>query len=156
VAIKLIAVGVDGSDGAQQALSWAADLANSVDAQVLAVHVVPDSWLMELNAIQLNTDDLVAARRASLVGEWTEVLRKQGVTHSTEFVQGNPTTELLGIAQEHQADLVVVGGTRHRGVRHGSLLGHTAHQVANHCTVPVVVVPLPAAETGNDWVPIPG
>jgi hypothetical protein len=36
------------------------------------------------------------------------------------------------------------------------LLGHTAHRVVNHSTVPVVVVPIPADGTEADWVPIPG
>jgi nucleotide-binding universal stress UspA family protein len=156
VAIEHIVVGVDGSDGSEHALSWAADLAESLDAQVLAVHVVPESWLIELNAFQLKADELIADRRAKLSEAWTGALRERGVRHTTELVRGNPATELLRIAQEHGADLVVVGGTRHRGPRRDSLLGHTAHRVANHSTLPVVVVPLPADAADPEWVPIPG
>ena len=156
VPIKRIAVGVDGSDGSKQALSWAADLAKSFDAQILAVNVVPQSWLIELNAFQLKADELIAQRRAKLAGEWTEILRKQGVGYSTELVRGNPATELLRLAQEHHADLVVVGGSRHHGPLRDSVLGHTSHRVANHSTMPVVVVPVFAEGTDTDWVPIPG
>jgi len=156
VAIKRIAVGVDGSDGSLHALSWAADLAKSLGAQILAVHVVPQSWLVELNAFQLKGDELIAQRRAELVGEWTDVLRKDGVNHSTELVRGNPATDLIRLAQDHHADLIVVGGSRHHGPRRDSLLGHTSHRVANHSTLPVVVVPVPADGTETDWVPIPG
>ncbi len=155
MAIERIAVGVDGSDGSQHALSWAADLAKSLDAQIVAIHIVPDSWLLELNAFQLKTDDLVGERRAKLFGEWTDVLRKQGVGHSIKLAQGNPTTELLRIALQHHADLVVVGGARHHGPRRDSLLGHTAHRIANHSSMPVVVIPVPVDGT-EDWVPIPG
>jgi nucleotide-binding universal stress UspA family protein len=154
--IKRIAVGVDGSEGAERALSWAADLAKAFDAEIFAVHVVPESWLLELNAIQLKTDDLVAARRARLVGEWTAVLREQNVSYLTEFLDGNPAEELLRIAQERHVDLVVVGGTRHHGIRRDALLGHTAHRVANHSTLPVVVVPLSVDDSGSEWVPLPG
>jgi nucleotide-binding universal stress UspA family protein len=156
VSIKRIAVGVDGSEGSQHALSWAADLAGSVDAQIVAVHVVPESWLVELNAFQLKADDLVARTREKLVGEWTEVLRTRGVGHSTELARGNPTSELLRIAHEQHADLVVVGGSRHHGPRRDSLLGHTSHRVANHSTLPVVVVPVPVDDTEAGWVAIPG
>jgi nucleotide-binding universal stress UspA family protein len=156
VVIKRIAVGVDGSDGSQHALSWAADLAKSLDAKILAVHVVPQSWLVELNAFQLKADELIAQRRAKLVGEWTEVLRKHGAGHSTKLVRGNPATDLLRLAQEHHADLVVVGGSRQHGPLRDSLLGHTSHRVANHSTLPVVVVPVPPDGTETDWVPIPG
>jgi nucleotide-binding universal stress UspA family protein len=139
--ISRIAVGVDGSDGSQHALRWAAELAKALDAHVLAVHVVPEGWLLELNAIQLKTDALVADRRAKLLGEWTEVLRDQGVAYSTELVHGHLSTELGRRAEELHADLIVVGGR------------HTAHRVANHCKSPVVVVPEPG---GEPEVPIPG
>jgi nucleotide-binding universal stress UspA family protein len=152
--IKCIAVGVDGSEGSEHALSWAAELATSRDVQILAIHVVPDSWLLELNAIQLNSDKLIAERRSKLVGEWTEVLRKHGVGHSTALVHGNPATELLRLAQERHADVVVVGGSRHHGPLRDSVLGHTSHRVASHTTLPVVVVPVPGG--GGTGVPIPG
>ena len=153
--MKRIAVGVDGSDGAQHALTWAVDLATSVDAEILAVHVVPGDWLVELNAFQLKADDLIAERRARLLGEWTAELRERGVGYFTELTRGNPATELLRVAQQHGADLVVVGGTRHHGPRRDSLLGHTAHRVANRSRLPVVVVPVPADGT-DESVPIPG
>jgi nucleotide-binding universal stress UspA family protein len=156
VAIKCIVVGVDGSEGSEHALSWAAELARTGDVQILAVHVVPESWLLELNAFQFKADDLIAERRAKLVGEWTEVLRKQGVGHSTALVHGNPATDLLRLAHEHHADLVVVGGSRHHGPLRDSVLGHTSHRVASHATLPVVVVPVPADGTKTDWVPLPG
>jgi nucleotide-binding universal stress UspA family protein len=156
MAIERIAVGVDGSEGSQQALIWAADLAKSLNAQILAFNVVPQSWLIELNAFQLKADELIAQQRARLVGEWTDVLRARGVSHFTELVRGNPATDLLRLAQEHHADLVVVGGSRHHGPLRDSVLGHTSHRIANHSTVPLVVVPVPADAGDADWVPIPG
>jgi nucleotide-binding universal stress UspA family protein len=154
VAITRIAVGVDGSDGSDHALTWAAELAESVGAEILAVHVVPQSWLVELEAFQVKTDQLVAERRAKLLGEWTDGLRKQGVAYSAEFGSGNPAAELLRIAREHHADVIVVGGSPHHGIRRDAI-GHTAHRVANLSPLPVVVVPLPDDGT-EEWVPIPG
>jgi nucleotide-binding universal stress UspA family protein len=135
-------------------LTWAAELAGSLGAEILAVHVVPESWLVELEAFQLKTDQLVAERRAKLLGAWTDGLRKLGVVYSTEFGRGNPAAELLRIAREHHADLVVVGGSRHHGIRRDAI-GHTAHRIANLSPLPVVVVPQPDDGT-EDWVPIPG
>jgi nucleotide-binding universal stress UspA family protein len=136
-----IAVGVDGSASSQHALRWAAELAKRLDAEILAVHVVQDSWVIELNAIQLKADRLIADRRSKLVGEWTDVLRELGVEYSTSLVQGHVTAELGRRAQELHADLIVVGGR------------HAAHRLASHCRTPVVVVPLPGEP---EWVPIPG
>jgi hypothetical protein len=41
------------------------------------------------------------------------------------------------------ADLLVIGAKSHSAVR--SLLGGTAHKVANHSRVPLVLVPSPVA-----------
>ncbi len=153
--ISCIAVGIDGSDGSLHALSWAAELAQSVGARILAVHVVPESWLLELSAFQLKTDGLVEERRTKLGGEWTEGLRSHRIDYSTAFAHGNPATELLRLAEQYHAELVVVGGSRHGGPRRGSMLGHTSHRVANYSTLPVVVVPAPDDGTKRT-VPIPG
>jgi nucleotide-binding universal stress UspA family protein len=136
-----IAVGVDGSASSQNALRWAAELAKRLDAEILAVHVVQDSWLIELNAMQLKTDRLIADRRTKLLGEWTDVLRELDVEYSTSLEQGAVTAELGRRAEELHADLIVVGGR------------HAAHRLASHCRLPVLVVPVPGEPRP---VPIPG
>jgi len=136
-------------------LDWSADLASALDAEVYAVHVVPQSWLIQLDAVQLDTKGFLAEVRAKLVGEWTEALRAAGVRYSTEFLRGEPATELLGAAHARHADVIVIGGATH-GTLHHALLGGTAHRIVNRSPVPVLVVPSAPDGAGPDWVPIPG
>src|SRR5437899_6288287 len=117
VAIERIVVGVDGTDGSQHAAAWAASLAGAVDAQIIAVHVVARTWLIELSAMQLDTDRLVKEFRAKFLGPWTESFRRSSVHYTNEFLSGDPASELLRVAHERHADLVVIGGTHHSGFR---------------------------------------
>ena len=155
MAIRCIVVGVDGSEGAQRALGWSAELASALDAEVFAVYVVPQSWLIQLDAVQLDTKGFLAETRAKLVGEWTEALRAADVRYSTEFLRGDPATELLGVAHARHADMIVIGGATHGSLR-DALLGGTAHRIVNRSPLPVLVVPSAPGGAESDWVPIPG
>jgi nucleotide-binding universal stress UspA family protein len=151
---RLVA-GVDGSDGAQRALRWCADLAAKTNAHVHAVHVASSTWLLELAALQFDTRPMIDELREKMTGEWTEVLRDRHLVYTTDVLQGDPATMLLQTAESQHADLVVVGASRHSGLR-DELLGGTAHRLVNLAAVPVVVVPTPASEREQRWVPIPG
>jgi nucleotide-binding universal stress UspA family protein len=153
--IKQLVVGVDGTAASRRAVQWSAELAAAVDAQVVALHVVVRSWLIELGALQIDTTELLARVRAQLTEEWTEPLRDLGVRYTTTLVEGDPATELLAAVTTRHADLVVIGGTHHSGVR-DALLGGTAHRVVNRCAIPVVVVPEPGHERPERLPPIPG
>jgi nucleotide-binding universal stress UspA family protein len=153
--LERILAGVDGSNGAQHALRWAADLAATNGAHVYVVHVVSSAWLVELGALQLDSKPVIQRAHANVVGKWTDALRESGIDYSTSVLTGNASTEILESVGKCHADLVVLGASRHSGLRDG-LLGGTAHRVVNRSHVPVVVVPLPKEDTGPAWVPIPG
>jgi nucleotide-binding universal stress UspA family protein len=155
MAIERIVVGVDGTQGSQHAAAWAASMAASVNARVVAVHVVARTWLMELSAMQLDTDRLVKEFRAKFLGPWTESFRRASVHYTCEFLSGDPASELLRVAHERHADLVVIGGTHHSGFRE-ALLGGTAHRVVNRCRIPITIVPLEVPVHPARHVPLPG
>ena len=155
MAIERIILGLDGTEGSKHAAEWAAQAAHDVGAGVIALHVVSRTWLIELAALQIETDNLAREQRAKLVGPWTEPLRRAGVRYTTELVSGDPATELLRVAQVRHADLVVIGGTHHHGIRE-ALLGGTAHRILDRSGIPVTVVPLPVPARPARYVPIPG
>jgi len=142
VSVELIVVGVDGSKGADRAVRWSAELAIETSARVLAVFAVPrvETW----NRAVLVTDTGLIARqlRALLRGPWTEPLRQAGVAHKTRVVRGDPAEQLLRVADERDADVIVIGAKSH-GNLHDVILGGTAHKVANSTHRPVVLVPTP-------------
>jgi nucleotide-binding universal stress UspA family protein len=153
--LETAVVGIDGSEGSLHAVTWAAGLLQSLNARAIATHVVSRTWLIELSALQIDTEDLIRRERASLVGPWTSAFREASVNYSTELAQGDPATELIRVATEHHADAIIIGGTHHSGVR-DALLGGTAHRVVNRCGLPVMVVPFPSAPRPPRTVPIPG
>ncbi|MCZ2814084.1 universal stress protein [Modestobacter sp. VKM Ac-2979] len=137
-----VVVGHDGSDCAQEALQWAAGLAERAS---WPLHVVrgwriatapqPASWepgyvppIGEYEqAVQA---DLEADVRAVLGAE-----RAGGVT--CHVVHAAPVRSLIEAAQD--ADLLVVGA-RGRGGFAGLLLGSVSDQVTRHAPCPVTVV----------------
>jgi nucleotide-binding universal stress UspA family protein len=146
---KVIAA-IDGSDHAWKALELAADLAKVHGAELLVLHVVP--WqpmpealyeLAQAEHIALDEEEArYAGLRAlgdALTREAERRVRERGVASvSSRVAQGSPAHEILGVAQEHGADLLVLG-SRGIGAR-GLLLGSVSHKVAHlaECTCVLV------------------
>jgi nucleotide-binding universal stress UspA family protein len=134
--LRTIAVGFDGSPDAQAALGWALRVAKPLGAAVVVVHAV---GLLE----HLNDPEVIRAHEESawtLVGE--AGLDRDRVRWHLE--DGDPCSVLLRAATPPvSADLLVVG-SRGQGA-HGALpLGSTSHSVAEHSSVPLVIVPIGA------------
>lgn len=139
---RTILVGVDGSVDSQRALQWAAELAEALGAEVVAVHAL--GLLSHLGKRQ--SEKATPAQedrdevRALLESDWTAVLRSSGVPHRCLVLDGNPVTALMAAAEEQNADLLVVG-PRGTGGFPGLQLGSTSHQLLQHSHHPVAVVP---------------
>ena len=137
--LRRIVVGVDGSDNAGRALDWAITLGRPQDAEIVAVHAV--GLLAHLDSgpavpAQSHLDEL------HLVFEtrWCAPLANCGLAHRMRCVDGTPVVALLETAEREDADMVVVG-RRGAGGFPALLLGSTSHQLAQHCTRPLLIVP---------------
>jgi nucleotide-binding universal stress UspA family protein len=137
-----IVLGLDGSLGSKRALHWVVEHGPALDARVSAVLVVPRVELWGLAALQVDSGPVLAELRAHLEGDWTEPLRAAGLRVTTRLGRGDPATELCKLAEAREADLLVIGAKSRSAVY--DLLGGTAHKIANHARVPVVLVPAPA------------
>jgi nucleotide-binding universal stress UspA family protein len=133
-----IVVGVDGSADGAGALAWAAEAAAALDAEVVAVHAL--GLLSHVGGTAAPAQSHRSEIEALLAGAWTEVLRRRAVRHRCEVHDGNPVTALLASAREHGAAMVVVG-RRGSGGFAGLQLGSTSQQLAQHASLPVVIVP---------------
>ena len=141
--IKLIIVGVDGSDSSKAALHWAYDEAAHHGAALTALstwHVptLPTSPPYEA----MPTEEYMhTPRRAAL--ELLERLtaeldgRTPAVDLRTSVEEGNPAKVLIDRSKE--ADLLVVGSRGHGGFA-GMLLGSVSQHLVAHADCPVVVV----------------
>jgi len=138
MSVKRILVGTDGSEHAQRAVRWAAELAAQTGAEVVAVHSV--GLLVTTPDGPVPSTPFHDRLRSQLEGEWTAELRGAGVPVRCRLVEGSAVTALLQAAEDEAADLVVVG-SRGAGGFSDLHLGSTSHQVALYADRPVTIVP---------------
>lgn len=131
----VVVVGVDGSEQAQRALTWAAEEAKLRGARLRVVHVW--SYLAQTGEAFDPTYGDDDARR--LLDEVVAGL-DGAVDVELAVVNDLPARGLLDSARD--ADLLVVGA-RGMGGFGGLLLGSVSQQVAQHAPCPVVIVPQP-------------
>lgn len=135
--MKRFLVAMDGSAQAQGALLFAIDLARGVGAEIIACHAIGKLTRL-VNGEILSLDEYRALLVREFEDEWCQLLNDSGLRYQKIAVDGNPITTLLEIAKEEQADMIIVGSRSHTL---NSLLSSTCHQLIEHSTIPVVVVP---------------
>jgi nucleotide-binding universal stress UspA family protein len=136
--VRTIAVGYDGSIGAQLAARFAFDLANQLGANIVLVHAI--GLLGRTDEIEIVRD--LEETAVVMAGE-------AGIDpgHARWHVsQGDPCSALLRAGNPPlSADLLVVGSRGHRNDA-GLPLGSTSHELAERATVPLVIVPSTRAD----------
>jgi nucleotide-binding universal stress UspA family protein len=145
--MKHILVATDGSDGADRAVDYAAHLTTNHDADLLIVNVISGDGLSG-NVFSRITDaqqtwlkDLLASESATVLTKARERARSAGVTMiQLESRTGNVAQTILEIAQEKNADTIVVG-KRGTGRIAGLLLGSVSQKLASLASIPVTIVP---------------
>jgi nucleotide-binding universal stress UspA family protein len=149
--IKTIVVGTDGSAHGQHAVSFTADLARQLDAEVILVHVAnpfPAPLATAAGFIpyvpQSVLDETRTATEKRVRVEFSMPLQLAGVKYQTRVIEGLAPAVLAKAATELDAQLIVVG-TRALHAVGEFFLGSTSHALTHHAPVPVLVVPLTPA-----------
>jgi nucleotide-binding universal stress UspA family protein len=142
-----IVVGTDGSPTADRAVDAAGELARLCGAQVLVVSAYRSVRAPAMAGVGasggalvpawLGDDERVAAEE--VVRRAGQRLEEAGVTVHSIARLGEPADALLGVAEEMNADLLVVGNRGISGVRR-YLLGSVADRVAHHAPCGVHIV----------------
>ena len=142
---RSIVVGTDGSDTAGKAVQEAIDLAKSVSASVYVVSAyepVPQGRLRE-EARQapedlqwmINPREDVDATLSAAANR----VRDAGLDVETFAREGDPADAILDVAEERDADLIVVGNKGMTGARR-FLLGSVPNKVSHHAPCSVLIV----------------
>lgn len=130
-----VVVGVDGSEPSQQALRWAAMIADAAGAHIDAIaawqYSIPFGWTMpswdpraDMEQVLRKTVDVAFDGR-----------RPAGM--NLVVCEGNPARVLL---ERSAGALMLVVGSRGHGGFAGLLLGSVSAAVAEHATCPVLVI----------------
>ena len=141
---KTIIAGVDGSETSAKAAEVATEVARSWQAKLLLVTVVrpPEGW-WGIGGAPPSPEALSAALvegQEQILRETEEHLPLEGIDYETVQELGDPTWKLIDVAEERNADLIVIG-KRGAGLAERVMLGSVADRLCHHSPVPVLVVP---------------
>ncbi|HEX8855315.1 MAG TPA: universal stress protein [Thermoleophilaceae bacterium] len=140
--IGSIVVGIDGSDTAARAAQRAAELANALGAKV---HLV--SAYKPMSGARVGGEPgpeaaqwtVQRSMHADSVLEQAAVrMRNAGLDVHCHAVNGDPAEALLNVADEENADLILVGNRGMTGARR--MLGSVPNKLSHHANCDVMIV----------------
>jgi nucleotide-binding universal stress UspA family protein len=126
----------DGSPDAMQAAQWLAASGASTDADILVLSVVTSSAAPPVPA---PIAERLREEGRTVAEQTRAALGPHGATAAVRVADGDAREEIMRVAEDWDADLVVMG-SRGLGRAQGFLLGTVSLAVARHGTRPVLVV----------------
>ena len=142
-----IVVAVDFSTDSRAALNWACEVADWMQSSVLILHVVHDSSVAP-DYYKIDDKDWLAPLEEaaeSRMQRFVEEMQKTGSgfksleSLETRLVVGRPVPNILEVAEEVEARLIVMGSQGLTGLAH-LLIGSKAEQVVRMAKIPVTIV----------------
>jgi nucleotide-binding universal stress UspA family protein len=144
--ISSIVVGTDGSDTARKAVQEAADLAAQMGAamDIVSAYTPVSNQRLREEARQAPEDVqwMVTPREDvdAKLNEAKELVEKAGVEKvNLHPREGDPADAILDVAEERNADLIVVGNKGMSGAKR-FLLGSVPNKVSHHAPCSVLIV----------------
>jgi nucleotide-binding universal stress UspA family protein len=139
-----ILLATDGSEQAELAALRAVDLADATDSELHLVHVgvVPTflkSYPGTLGYYGKLYEEIEEVSRELLRKQSLRVKAAGGTVAGTHLRMGEVALEIVALAEELQADLIVMGSRGLGGVRR-ALMGSVSDSVVRHAHCPVLVV----------------
>jgi nucleotide-binding universal stress UspA family protein len=142
---RSIVVGTDGSETAKQAVGQATELAKSIGATihlVSAYEPVPEGRLRdEAKEAPGDLQWMVNQREDvdATLEQAAKVIREAGIGVEIYPRQGDPADSILDVAEEREADLIIVGNKGMTGAKR-FLLGSVPNKVSHHAPCSVLII----------------
>jgi nucleotide-binding universal stress UspA family protein len=138
-----ILLATDGSEEAQLASTTAADLAEITDSELHVLTVGPDYPLYELPEHPAEYEDVLRENRRQaqeVLEQQAKRIEESGVTvKKTHLLEGRADKEIVELAEEIGAGLIVMGSRGHGRLRR-ALMGSVSDAVVRHAHCPVTIV----------------
>lgn len=140
-----VLIAIDGSPFSQATLESVASRPWPANTEFKVLHVVePPSLLMgrEMGAYDPEFEAVWKALREQakeIVGKGAAKLRAAKLNASEQLIEGDPKSQILDVAKEWKADMIVMGSHGRTGLNR-FLMGSVSQGVVNHahCSVEVV------------------
>lgn len=143
VALKSILCPVDFSESSMDALRCAVSLAEESDGRLTVLHVAAALSPQELPAYELQHVAEFQAhcdrRLRQRLADFVPGAARAYCTVDERVTSGKPWREILRVAHEQRADLIVIGLRRRSGVDR-ALFGSTTQQVVRQAACPVLTL----------------
>lgn len=143
--IQTIVVGTDGSDTAAQAVVQAGELAEQLGAKLVIVSAfdpVSSARLKEEQSDAPQDIEWAINEREdvdAMLSQISAPLEERKIAVKVTARQGNPADAILDVAEEENADLIVVGNKGMAGARR-FLLGSVPNKISHHAPCSVLIV----------------
>ena|SRR2546425_1011903 len=140
-----IVLGTDGSETASEAVRQATELAGAIGATIHLVSAFEPVGTQRLREERQEAPDdlqwMVNAREDvdATLKEAAERIKDAGVKVDTFARQGDPADAILDVAEEKNADLIVVGNKGMTGAKR-FLLGSVPNKVSHHAPCSVMII----------------
>jgi nucleotide-binding universal stress UspA family protein len=140
---RSIVVGTDGSEPADEAVRQATDMASREGAQLHLVTAYPDPQILRERTTGTGGGaytiiDLRDVAESLVQRAARDALRKS-VEVETHVREGQPAEVIIDVANQEQADLIVVGSRGLTGIKR-YLLGSVSSKVSEHAPCSVMIV----------------
>jgi len=138
--VHRILVPMDFSDCASEVLEYATMMATQFKAKVILLHVIESQGLTGGFTLSVQErDQALEAVGRKLMEDAAGPLEASGVGVTREVRKGVPYQEILKGAEEHAADLIVMGTNGRTGLEH-LVLGSVAERVVRLGKCPVLTI----------------
>lgn len=145
--VNKILVACDLSNYSIQAVEYAADMAESVDAELAIVNVINQRDLEMVEKVTQHTDKITVSQyvretreyRSKEITKILEASKRDPASYRTVFRTGVPFREILAAIEEEKADLLVMG-TKGRTDLEDVLFGTTAQKMFRRCPIPLLSI----------------
>lgn len=138
-----ILVPIDGSKSAKKSVMVAKELGEKFEAELMILTVIPETTVFEQYPTNfpytLEIDQANVDRAEYVLSDSEKEIGKYPYKIKTYYTSGNPAHQIVKFAEEHDADLIVMGN-RGLGAFSRTFLGSVSNKVINQSKVSVYVV----------------